>query len=119
MNLMRQKSTARALLGGVFFLSIGAGCAGISAQSRQMLQEPASCENAGQDIQTLQQDRAGALERVGQGLQGILPPAVVISLLRDAYGKPFRSIYLDHWRIAFGSYNGRIDARVRELQECR
>jgi len=53
-----------------------------------------------------------------QGIQGIAPPMVVLSLLRDIYGKPFRSVYLDHWRIAFGSYNRRIDERVTELQAC-
>jgi hypothetical protein len=84
-----------------------------------MLQAPTSCKNAQQDIQALQQERAGGLERTSHGLQSILPPAVVISLLRDAYGKPFRSIYLDHWRIAFGSYNQRIDKRVSELERCR
>ena len=45
---------------------------------------------------------------------------VVLSLLRDIFiGKPYRSIYLDHWRVAFGSYNRQIDERVRELNGCR
>ena len=99
-------------------LLICLGCVGISPQSRQMLQQPVSCQDAQRSIRTLQQDRAGGLERVAHGLQGIMPPAVIVSLLRDAYGKPFRSIYLDHWRVAFGSYNERIDERITELEKC-
>ena len=44
---------------------------------------------------------------------------VALSLLRDIFiGWPYRSIYLDHWRVAFGSYNTRIDTRVAELDSC-
>jgi hypothetical protein len=42
----------------------------------------------------------------------------VLSLLRDIIGKPYRSIYLDHWRVAFGSYSEKIDVRVGELEAC-
>jgi hypothetical protein len=44
---------------------------------------------------------------------------IVLSLLRDAYVKPHRSIYLEHWRVALGSYSRQIDTRVAELQACR
>ncbi len=95
------------------------GCAGITPDARQMLQEPATCQNAQRDIRTLEDGRASGGTRVVQGIQGVAPPMVVLSLLRDIYGKPFRSVYLDHWRIAFGSYNNKIDARVEELRACR
>jgi len=75
--------------------------------------------NASSDIQTLEDARAGGGTRFLQGFQGIAPPMIVLSVLRDAvWGKPFRSVYLDHWRIAFGSYNRRIDERVTELRAC-
>ena len=48
-----------------------------------------------------------------------MPPMIVLSLIRDIIGKPYRSIYLDHWRVAFGSWNNRIDERVAELNECQ
>ena len=43
---------------------------------------------------------------------------IVLSLLRDVIGIPYRSIYLDHWRVAFGTYNHSIDHRVIELRAC-
>ncbi len=97
------------------------GCAGMTPEARQMLQEPVSCaNNPQQDIQMLEDSRPGGFKRVTQGLQGIAPPLVAISLLRDIFvGEPYRSIYLDHWRVAFGSYSRRIDTRVDELKGCR
>ena len=95
------------------------GCAGISLEARQLIQQPADCADAQANIDVLKENRAGAGKRVVQGFQGVLPPVVVLSVLRDIFiGKPFRSVYLDHWRIAFGSYNGRIDERVSELEAC-
>ena len=94
------------------------GCAGISPEGRRMLQESPSCDNAQASVELLQADRAGAGLRVVQGAQCFMPPLVVLSVLRDIYGKPFRSIYLDHWRIAFGSYNRQIDERITELKAC-
>ena len=98
---------------------LSSGCTGISPEGRQMIQEPLACANAQEGIRVLEADRAGAGLRVAQGLQGIMPPMIVLSGLRDIFiGEPFRSVYLDHWRIAFGSYNRRIDARLAELQTC-
>jgi hypothetical protein len=86
--------------------------------ARKMLQEPADCTDAQGNIEVLQDSRAGGGKRFMQGFQGIFPAAVVLSLLRDIIGKPYRSIYLDHWRVAFGSYNKKIDKRVAELETC-
>ncbi len=90
----------------------------MNLDAREILQRPASCDSAQPDIEALEASRAGGGKRLVQGLQGIMPPLLILSLLRDAFiGKPYRSIYLDHWRVAFGSYNNKIDARVAELQE--
>jgi hypothetical protein len=98
---------------------LAVGCAGMTPEARQLLQQPATCERAAEDTQTLQASRAGGMKRVAQGFQGIAPPMIVLSGLRDIFiGKPYRSIYLDHWRVAFGSYNRQIDARVKELEAC-
>ncbi len=88
------------------------------ADAREILQEPARCAEARADIRALEASRPSGFERFTHGLQGIMPPMVALSLLRDIYGKPYRSIYLDHWRVAFGSYNKKIDTRVRELRAC-
>ncbi len=45
---------------------------------------------------------------------------VILSLLRDIFiGKPYRGIYLDHWRVSFGSYDRQIDERVGDLNASR
>jgi hypothetical protein len=114
------KATART--GATLLLAcalVASGCAGMNLDARQILQQPASCDSAQTDIVALEASRAGGGWRFAQGLQGLLPPMIILSLLRDAFiGKPYRSIYLDHWRVAFGSYNEQIDARVTELQNC-
>ena len=94
------------------------GCAGMNPDARAMLQEPASCDSPQGDTRILEASRPSGGKRFAQGLQGIMPPMIVLSLLRDIVGKPYRSIYLDHWRVAFGSYNKKIDTRVQELQAC-
>ena len=104
--------------GLVVCLLVGTGCAGINADARLLLQQPASCEKPATDKSTLEDSRASGGKRFVQGMQGIMPPMIVLSLLRDIYGKPYRSIYLDHWRVAFGSYNKQIDQRVSELEAC-
>jgi hypothetical protein len=117
--MSQQRPTVRVAGLAAALALLASACIGISPEARQMLQEPASCENAQQDSPLLEDNRAGAGKRVVQGVQGIAPPLLVLSVLRDIFiGKPFRSVYLDHWRIAFGSYNNRIDARVQELGGC-
>ncbi len=100
------------------FALFASGCAGMNADARHTLQQPMSCD---QDTQELEASRANGMWRFTQGLQGIAPPLAALSLLRDIFvGRPYRSVYLDHWRVAFGSYNEKIDARVAELQaSCR
>jgi hypothetical protein len=90
----------------------------MNLDARQILQQPANCEAAQPDTQALEASRPGGFKRFTHGLQGIMPPMVVLSLLRDIVGKPYRSIYLDHRRVAFGSYSKQIDARVAELAAC-
>jgi hypothetical protein len=113
---MTRLRTTALLLVCVMALS---GCAGMNADARSLLQQPVSCENAQGNIETLEASRPSGGKRFLQFFQGIMPPMIVISVLRDVfYGKPYRSIYLDHWRVSFGSYNGKIDERVAQLKEC-
>ena len=100
------------------FVLFAFGCAGMNPDARMILQQPTDCANAGSNIEALKESRAGGFWRFTQGFQGIAPPMIVLSLLRDVIGKPYRSIYLDHWRVAFGSYNRQIDERVGELEHC-
>ena len=97
-----------------------AGCAGMTPEARSLLQQPVSCENVAADKHTLEDSRPSGGGRVLQGLQGIAPPMIALSVLRDIFwGEPYRSVYLDHWRVAFGSYTNQINARQAELDACR
>ena len=113
---MRAFRTTAALL---CVCALVSGCAGMNPDARALRQEPASCENPQGDTQVLEASRPSGGKRFTQGLQGIMPPMIVLSLLRDIVGKPYRSIYLDHWRVAFGSYTTKIDERVAELSQCQ
>jgi hypothetical protein len=111
------KQTAR--IGAVILAVCALGCAGMTPEARQILQQPLSCEEAPEQVQALQESRPGGFKRFAHFIQGIGPPMVVLSLLRDAFiGKPYRSIYLDHWRVSFGSYSRKTDARLEELRAC-
>lgn len=90
----------------------------MNPDARKMLQEPVSCANPQADIEMLEDNRPGAFKRVTQGFQAVVPATLVLSLLRDIVGIPYRSIYLDHWRVAFGTYDHAIDHRVDELKAC-
>ena len=79
-------------------------------------------------IVVLQIESSASIERFTQLLQAVPPAgAIVLSGFRDIFigkpyritGKPYRSIYLDHWRVADGHYNRRaIEARVEEPKAC-
>ena len=117
MNQRRWSLRSGTVVLAVFGL-LATGCAGMNPDARKMLQEPASCANPQPDIQLLEEHRPGAFKRVTQGLQAVAPPMIALSLLRDIIGWPYRSIYLDHWRVAFGTYDHAIDHRVSELRAC-
>ena len=104
--------------GAAAFALLATGCAGMNPDARKMLQEPVSCANPEADVQFLEEHRPGGFKRFRQGLQAVLPPMIVLSGLRDIVGKPYRSIYLDHWRVAFGTWDHAIDHRVDELRAC-
>ncbi len=113
----RSRPTLRTAAAMLAACALGtSGCAVMKPDARQLLQEPPEC---GQSVEPLEASRGGGWWRFGQGLQAILPPLIVLSVLRDSLiAKPYRSIYLDHWRVAFGSYNRRIDLRVEYLEAC-
>ena len=112
----QQYRTGALLFVCAVFLS---GCVGINPDARGLLQKPPDCAQSAEQIQTLEGARGGGVLRFTHFLQSLAPPMVALSLLRDIfYGKPYRSIYLDHWRVWTGSYNRKIDARVNELHSC-
>ena len=115
MNQFRPSLRSGVVLSVVCALLVS-GCAGMNPDAREILQQPPEC---GQSTEQLEASHGSGLWRLGQGLQAILPPMILLSVLRDSFiGKPYRSVYLDHWRVAFGSYNRKIDARVDYLQAC-
>ena len=91
------------------------GCVGISPQAKRLLAEPAGCIAPQTDIALLGQSRSGGGRRFLQAMHGILPPLALVSLVRSLIGKP-PGMYADHWRVATGRYNTKIDARMIEIR---
>jgi hypothetical protein len=92
-----------------------AGCAGISPQAKRLLAEPSSCIAPQTDIGLLEHSRRGGGLRFLQAMHGILPPVALVSLVRSLLGMP-PGMYADHWRVATGRYNTKIDARIIEIR---
>jgi hypothetical protein len=106
----------RSCLAGLLALALASGCVSIPERTKHELESPVSCENVDLQMARLARDHAAPGNRFVAGFQGIFPLSVVISLIRDVLAKP-RGIYLDHWRVAFGSYNDKIEARMDELHK--
>ena len=98
---------------------LATGCAGMNPDARAMLQRPSSCDNPQADIEKIAERRPRGGKHILTSLQSFMPPMIVLSLLRDIVGIPYRSIWLDHYRVAFGSYTEKIDTRVAELNACQ
>lgn len=102
----------------VAFVLAGTGCASIPERTKHELEQPLDCEHLDLQVARLSRDHAAPGQRLIAGIQGVFPLSVVISLVRDVLGKP-RGIYMDHWRVAFGTYNERIEHRLDALHlEC-
>ena len=98
-------------------LALVTGCASIPERTKRELASPIHCDDVDLQIARLSRDHAAPAQRFWAGLQGVFPLTVVVSLVRDLLGKP-RGIYLDHWRVAFGSYNEKIEGRMDALQDA-
>jgi hypothetical protein len=106
-------------LAAVLMLVGLAGCVQFNPAARHSLEAAPNCSTRINDVVLLESNRSGGWTRTSQGLQAILPPAFIISWIRDIAGKP-RGLYLDHWKVALGIYNRRITERVKELNStCR
>lgn len=93
------------------------GCVSIPERTRSELEKSVHCDDVDLQMARLSRDHAAPGQRFIAGLQGLFPISVVVSLVRSAVGRP-RGMYLDHWRVAFGSYNQRIEDRMDALQDA-
>ncbi len=93
-------------------------CIGITPEAKMKVSQPINCSSGAADISYLENARASGGKRFAQGFFGIAPPSIIISLLRQAARSP-EGAYTDHWRVASGSFNERIDDRITSIkQQC-
>ncbi len=90
-------------------------CVGISPETKMKISEPVKCSSGSADISYLDSEHASGGKRFLQGLFGIMPPSIVISIFRAAARSP-EGMYLDHWRVASGSYNQQMNDKVASIK---
>jgi hypothetical protein len=91
-------------------------CVGISPETKMKISQPVNCSSGSADISYLESEHASGGKRLLQGLFGIMPPSIIISLFRAAAKNP-EGMYLDHWKVASGSYNEQMVDRVASIKE--
>lgn len=96
--------------------ALGALCVGCAMQQREVMHTldhpaPVNCGTAEGDIRVLQQEKANALERVGEGLTSIAPAGAALGIL--TWTEPTKI------EVAAGEYNKMIDKRIAQIKlEC-
>ena len=99
-------------------LMLSVGCASISQDTIAAIKSPVRCDVADRDIAFLEDEKAGGFRRSLAGVTAILPPGSFIVIIRGILGMP-RGIWVDKWRVAFGTYNDKMDEKIeRTRQQC-
>ena len=98
----------------VFSLS----CASISQETIAAIEQPVDCSSASEDVTYLDDEKSGFFGRLFAGITAVLPPGSFIVIGRDLFGAP-DGIWTDKWKVAFGSYNRKIDDKIAGTkQQC-
>jgi hypothetical protein len=98
----------------VFSLS----CASISQETIAAIEKPVDCSSASEDVTYLDDEKSGFFGRLFAGITAVLPPGSFIVIGRDLFGAP-DGIWTDKWKVAFGSYNRKIDDKIAgTTQQC-
>ncbi len=93
-------------------------CVGITPETKMKISQPVDCSSAFEDIAHLENAHAGGGKRIFQGLMGVMPPSIIVSLFRAAARAP-EGMYLDHWSVAWGTYNEKMDDKIASIrQKC-
>ena len=91
-------------------------CVGITPETKMTISQPVDCSLAFEDIAHLENAHASIGKRFFQGLMGVMPPSIIVSLFRAAARAP-EGMYLDHWRVATGSYNEQMDEKIESIRQ--
>ena len=98
----------------VFALS----CASISQETIAAIEKPVDCSSASEDVAYLDDEKSGFFGRLLAGITAVLPPGSFIVIGRDLFNSP-DGIWTDKWKVAFGSYNRRMDTKIAATrQQC-
>ena len=90
-------------------------CASISQDTIAAIERPVDCSSAEQDVTFLEDERSGFFGRLFAGITAVLPPGSFIVIIRGIFNSP-DGIWTDKWKVAFGSYNRKIDDKVSETR---
>lgn len=93
---------------GVEAVTDSATGAPVSKDAKAQLAQPINCSTAEADIQTLEEEKRGALNRMKNGVQSLAPASAAIRLL----GGNYRS----GAQVATGKYNKDLEAKIAEIK---
>lgn len=82
----------------------------ISEETKQEVAKPVDCSTAEQDVAILEEERASVGKRMLKGVQSLLPISVVAGILLGDY--------TDRVKVAVGTYNNDLEAKIAEIQQA-
>ena len=112
---MNPRSHPLAMLVTALCLAFAVSCASISQETIAAIQRPVDCSTAEEDVTFLEDERSGFFGRLFAGITAVLPPGSFIVIGRGIFNSP-DGIWTDKWKVAFGSYNRKIDDKVTETR---
>jgi len=99
-------------------LMFSLSCASISQDTIAAIERPVDCSSASEDVAYLEDAKSGFFGRLIAGITAVLPPGSFIVIGRGLFNSP-DGIWTDKWKVAFGSYNRRMDTKIAATrQQC-
>lgn len=86
-----------------------AGCVSEDKKMEADVKKPVNCATAQADMKTLQAEKASTAQKIGAGLETVIPISLVVGVASGTEGT--------NAKIATGDYNKMIDQKIAEIQQ--
>lgn len=81
-----------------------------AAQSSWSEEAAVDCSTAQADLAHLKHEKLSTMDRIGKGVESIVPISLVVHAAKGTEGK--------NVKMATGDYNDKIDARIAQIQKA-
>lgn len=92
----------------ITLLIVATGCAPISEQGQQELDQPVNCATAPGDLRALEAEKTHVGEQIAAGVTAVVPVSLVVNVAKGTEK--------DHFTVASGKYNDMLDAKIAEIK---